>query len=129
MADEVLKEVRTHPAWAQFAALLDAGDPVDNDTAEQFWLFFHEGWHVRGGLDKRGTAFARQEGGSHYDMPIQPMEFCHRNRLGACESHAIPYIVRHAEKGGREDIKKAIHCLELLLDMDYPEDPTDADDE
>jgi hypothetical protein len=67
------------------------------------------------------SALDTQVGGSHYkDMAIQPMEFCQRNNLNACESSVIRYVCRHRNKNGRQDIEKAIHCLELLLAFDYP---------
>ena len=62
-----------------------------------------------------------QIGGDHYKgMAIQPMKFCQLNRLNYCESNAIKYICRHARKGGAEDIRKAIHCLQYLLAYEYP---------
>jgi hypothetical protein len=62
----------------------------------------------------------RQEGGNHYkDMPIQPAEFCQRNRLNWCESNVVKYVARHRDKKGAEDIRKAIHYLELLLEWEY----------
>ncbi len=74
-------------------------------------------------------AFAREEsaldaqvGGSHYkDFKIQPTEFCQVNKLNHCESSAIKYICRHQDKGGRADIEKAIHFLEMLLELEYDE--------
>ena len=33
---------------------------------------------------------------------------------------SVRYVTRHRNKNGREDIEKAIHCLELLLEMEYP---------
>ena len=61
-----------------------------------------------------------QEGGDHYKKyPIQPIEYCHVNRLGSCETYAIKYITRHKDKGGVLDIDKAIHCLELLKELEY----------
>ena len=63
-----------------------------------------------------------QEGGDHYKkMPIQPVEFCQRNKLPFCESAVVKYVCRHRDKNGVEDIKKAIHFLELLLQFEYPE--------
>jgi len=63
-----------------------------------------------------------QVGGRHYkDMAIQPAEFCQKNKLNFCESAAIKYICRHGSKNGKEDIKKAIHFLELLREWDYGE--------
>jgi hypothetical protein len=32
---------------------------------------------------------------------------------------AIKYICRHSNKGKAEDIKKAIHYLEMILERDY----------
>jgi len=64
-----------------------------------------------------------QVGGSHYKtMTIQPIVFCHENGLGPCESAVVKYICRHEYKNGAEDLKKAIHYLNLLLELDYPQD-------
>lgn len=63
-----------------------------------------------------------QIGGNHYkNMPIQPAEFCQRNGLNYCESNVVKYVSRHRQKNGREDIEKAIHYLQLLIEMEYPE--------
>jgi len=67
------------------------------------------------------TALSQQEGGSHYkDMAIQPIEFIHKNSIGFIEGCVIKYVVRHKQKGGAQDIKKAIHFLQMLLEMEYP---------
>lgn len=68
------------------------------------------------------TALTKQVAGSHYkSLPIQPVEFCQRNGLGFCESSVVKYVARHREKNGRQDIEKAIHFLELLLELEYSE--------
>jgi len=51
---------------------------------------------------------------------IQPAEYCQRNRLPYCEANVVKYVTRHREKNGREDIEKAIHYLQLLLEIEYP---------
>lgn len=62
-----------------------------------------------------------QVGGAHYkDFAIQPVEFCQRNGLNYCEACAIKYLMRHRAKNGRQDIEKAIHYLQLLLEIEYP---------
>lgn len=62
----------------------------------------------------------RQVGGSHYSsMAVQPSHFIRANKLGWHEGNAIKYICRHTRKGGRQDIEKAIHYLELILEEDY----------
>jgi hypothetical protein len=61
-----------------------------------------------------------QIGGSHYkDFPIQPYEYCHKNKLGMLESNVIKYVSRHKTKNKEQDIRKAIHTLELLLEIEY----------
>ena len=61
-----------------------------------------------------------QVGGKHYhDMKIQPAEFINENKLLFAEGNAIKYICRHSFKGKEEDIKKAIHYLEMILERDY----------
>lgn len=63
-----------------------------------------------------------QIGGSHYKKyKIQPAEYCHVNRLGNLESYAVKYVTRWRDKGGLEDIRKAIHCLELLIELELKE--------
>ena len=61
-----------------------------------------------------------QVGGSHYkDAAIQPVEFIHKNKLGFCEGNVVKYISRHKEKGGINDLLKAKHYIDLLIDMEY----------
>jgi hypothetical protein len=63
----------------------------------------------------------KQIGGSHYSkFKIQPSKFVVENELLFPEGCAIKYICRHRLKGKREDILKAIHFLEMILERDYP---------
>ena len=62
----------------------------------------------------------KQHGGSNYKkFKIQPAEFINENKLLFAEGNAIKYICRHSAKGKEEDIKKAIHYLEMILERDY----------
>ena len=62
----------------------------------------------------------KQHGGSHYKkFKIQPAEFINENKLLFAEGNAIKYICRHSAKGKEEDIKNAIHYLEMILERDY----------
>lgn len=73
-----------------------------------------------GCMDKPRTALNKQVSGSHYkDKGIQPIVYIHANNLGFCEGNVIKYITRHKDKNGAADIKKAIHYLELLLELEY----------
>lgn len=61
-----------------------------------------------------------QEGGSHYQMfQIQPMEYIVKNDIPYLEGNVIKYISRHLEKGGVEDLNKAIHYIECLKEFTY----------
>jgi len=62
----------------------------------------------------------KQVGGKHYkNMKIQPAHFINENKLLFAEGNAIKYICRHQNKGKADDIKKAIHYLEMILERDY----------
>ena len=52
-------------------------------------------------------------------MKVQPAYFINENNLPFAEGNAIKYICRHKNKGKAEDIKKAIHYLNMILDRDY----------
>ena len=65
-------------------------------------------------------AYDKQIGGSHYQkFKIQPSKFVIENELLFPEGCAIKYICRHRLKGKKEDILKAIHFLEMILERDY----------
>jgi Protein of unknwon function (DUF3310) len=66
--------------------------------------------------------FYKQVGGSHYKtMKIQPSIFINENKLPFAEGNAIKYICRHSLKGKKEDVLKAIHYLEMIIERDYNE--------
>ena len=67
------------------------------------------------------SGLKRQEGGDHYALPIQPLEYIHANGIGYIEGNIIKYATRHRNKNGVEDIKKIIHYCELLLELEYGE--------
>lgn len=70
------------------------------------------------------SALRSQVGGNHYKgLVIQPIEYCQRNRLGACETSIVRYASRWREKGGIEDLLKIKHYVDLLIELettDYP---------
>ena len=62
----------------------------------------------------------KQIGGKHYkNFRIQPAEFINENKLLFAEGNAIKYICRHSVKGKEQDIRKAMHYLEMILERDY----------
>lgn len=68
------------------------------------------------------SALDIQEGGQHYKKyEIQPIEFVVKNNIPALEANALKYVVRHADKNGMQDLRKARHYLELMAEMYYGE--------
>lgn len=66
------------------------------------------------------SASDRQVGGTHYkSMAIQPSEFIYKNKLNWLQGNAIKYICRHAAKDGLDDLRKAKHYLDLLIEWEY----------
>lgn len=85
---------------------VNEGGPMDFDFAAS-----NAGETVRSALDV-------QVGGGHYKtLAIQPIEFIIKNNLGFCEGNVIKYITRYRLKGGTEDLEKARHYIDLLLEQ------------
>lgn len=69
---------------------------------------------------KKTNPLEQQVAGGHYkDMVIQPIEYCHKNGLGPCESGVVKYVSRHKSKNGVEDLYKARHLIDLLIHLEY----------
>lgn len=69
------------------------------------------------------TALDKQEGGGHYKKwKIQPVEFIYHNSIPFLEGNVIKYTLRHNDKNGLEDLKKAKHYLELIAYLRYGEE-------
>ena len=76
-----------------------------NDIAQEEW--------------DKVRALSRQEGGSHYkDFVIQPVEFCYVNNIPYIEATAIKYLCRWRNKNGIEDLRKAKHFIEMLIELE-----------
>ena len=64
------------------------------------------------------SAFATQVGGNHYKtLKIQPAEFCEINGLGFLESSVIKRMCRWKNKDGFKDLEKAIHEIQLIMEV------------
>lgn len=65
------------------------------------------------------NALSRQVGGDHYrNMAIQPIEFIIRNNIPFCEANAIKCLCRWRSKNGIEDLEKAKHYIDLLIQLE-----------
>ena len=75
------------------------------------------------------SAYKKQIGGQHYlKYKIQPSEFVIENRLLYPEGNVIKYILRHQNKGGKEDLEKAKHFIDMIIERDYKIENEDQKD-
>lgn len=73
-------------------------------------------------MSDKQKALDVQIGGGHYKgCAIQPVEYIHANSIGYLEGNVIKYVTRHGSKNGKQDLEKAIHYLQLLVEMEYPD--------
>ena len=65
------------------------------------------------------SANEKQVNGEHYKkLPIQPWDFIDANNIPFLEGSAIKYIARWRDKGGVDDLRKAIHFLEKRIELE-----------
>ena len=61
-----------------------------------------------------------QVGGNHYrKYKVQPSRFVTENKLLYPEGCVIKYVVRHQDKGGKQDLLKAKHMIDMIIERDY----------
>ena len=66
------------------------------------------------------SAYDKQIAGSHYQgFKIQPSKFVIENKMLFPEGCAIKYICRHINKGGEQDLQKAKHYIDMIIERDY----------
>ena len=66
------------------------------------------------------SSYNRQIGGKHYiKYKIQPSRFVVENKLLYPEGCVIKYILRHQDKGGKQDLLKAKHFIDMIIERDY----------
>lgn len=60
-----------------------------------------------------------QHGGDHYKLKtIQPWDYIAKNNLGYFEGNVVKYVSRWREKNGVQDLLKARHYLDKLIEME-----------
>lgn len=63
-----------------------------------------------------------QHGGNHYKgRGIQPVQYAHANKLDFFQGSVVKYVTRFRDKGGKQDLMKAKHFIEILIELEYPE--------
>ena len=71
------------------------------------------------------SPYDKQIAGSHYQgFKIQPSKFVIENNMLFPEGCVIKYICRHPHKGKKEDLLKAIHFIEMIIERDYKDADT-----
>jgi len=64
-----------------------------------------------------------QVGGKHYkDKRIQPWDYIHSNGIGYLAGNIIKYVSRYKDKSGLEDLYKAKHYIEKLIEEEHEEE-------
>lgn len=58
-----------------------------------------------------------QVGGTHYRSSYGHWDWVHRLGMNYLEGNATKYVVRHRNKNGEEDLKKAVHYLSKILEL------------
>jgi hypothetical protein len=87
-------------------ACINYGEPTEEEL---------EMWEA---MKSAPSALDVQEGGKHYkDMAIQPAEFITRNKIGFLEGCVIKRMCRWQAKDGFQDLRKAIHEIQLLMEL------------
>ena len=65
------------------------------------------------------SANDEQHGGRHYKgKTIQPWDYIAAIDAGYFDGNAIKYLSRWRDKGGLEDLKKAKHYIEKLIELE-----------
>jgi hypothetical protein len=64
------------------------------------------------------TANNKQIGGNHYKTPIEPWDAIVAWELGYLDGSAVKYLSRWRKKGGVDDLRKAAHFIEKLIEIE-----------
>lgn len=66
-----------------------------------------------------------QVAGNHYkSLAIEPWEIVEKNGLNFWEGNVLKYLLRHRKKNGVQDLKKARHYLDKLIEIEEAKTPT-----
>ena len=69
------------------------------------------------------SVWKKQVGENHYrKYKVQPSRFVTENKLLYPEGCVIKYVVRHQDKGGKQDLEKAKHFIDMIIERDYKDE-------
>lgn len=121
---EVVSTEYTEKAHGISGNMCGFGDSfiVDEIAGEEVYDIIGHVYSVQDLIKQNCTvkkASETQIAGNHYSkLKIQPMRYALENELNYGQANAVKYITRYKDKNGIEDLKKAIHCIELLIEFE-----------
>ena len=66
-----------------------------------------------------GSELRKQVGGDHYSkLAIQPVEYINANKLTYLQGNVIKYVTRYKDKNGLQDLEKARHYIDMLIELE-----------
>ena len=66
-----------------------------------------------------GSALREQVGGDHYaKLAIQPVTYINANGLSYLQGNVIKYVTRYKDKNGLQDLEKAKHYIDMLIELE-----------
>lgn len=81
-------------------------------------IFYH-----RRAISKPTTVNDIQHGGDHYKTSrIEPWDYIAANELDFFQGSIVKYVSRFRDKNGLDDLKKAGHFLDKLIEIEYGSD-------
>ena len=61
----------------------------------------------------------KQVAGDHYvKLAIQPVQYITENNLTYLQGNVIKYVTRYKDKNGLQDLQKAKHYVEMLIELE-----------
>jgi hypothetical protein len=71
-------------------------------------------------MANENSALQNQVGGDHYKkLKIQPMVYAYENKLDPLQFSVVKYVTRFRDKAGEQDLNKAKHCIDMLIELEY----------
>ena len=65
------------------------------------------------------SSLVKQIGGNHYSkLAIQPVEYITKNKLSYLQGNVIKYVTRYKDKNGLQDLQKAKHYIDMLIELE-----------
>ena len=96
---------------------MDAWTPMQKSTKDMIEDYM-QSLNLPEKVPQKG-ANSKQIAGSHYsDKEIQPWDYIYANNLCYFTGNCVKYVSRWRDKGGIDDLKKAIHYLEKLIELE-----------